>query len=178
MEFFDIINEDGVELGFKKERSKVHRDGDWHKGIHIWIIKGNKILLQKRSPWKDSFPNCFDVSCGGHVNSGDTYNGTAIKELKEELGINVSNKDLIFLEKRKHKTRDTPRKVINNEIINVYVLNFKAELGDLTLQRDEVLEVKLFSIQELRTLLNKKPNLFTPNISYSILYKLKKILGN
>ena len=35
MEFFDIVDENGNELGFKKERSEVHRDGDWHKGVHI-----------------------------------------------------------------------------------------------------------------------------------------------
>jgi 8-oxo-dGTP diphosphatase len=176
MEFFDIIDEKGNELGFRKERTIVHKDGYWHKGVHVWIIKGNKVLLQKRAPQKDSFPNCLDVGCGGHVTSGSSYDETAIKELKEELGIVVSKKDLIFLENREHITRDPPRRFINKEIINVYVLNFKGELGDLTLQRDEVSKVKLFSIEELRTLLNKKPSLFTPNISYSILDKLEKIL--
>ncbi len=180
MEFFDLIDETGKELGIKKERCKVHRDGDWHKGVHIWIIIGNKILLQKRAPTKDTFPNVFGISCAGHVESGDDYDKTAIKELKEELGIKVSLKEFIFLERRKFITKDSPRKVINNEIINIYLLNFTGKVKDLKLQKEEVSEIRVFEIEELKNLLKSKPSLFTPAIQLSIdiLNKLEMLIKN
>lgn len=40
-EFFDILDEDGNKTGRTKLRNEVHRDGDWHKAFHIWILNEN-----------------------------------------------------------------------------------------------------------------------------------------
>mmetsp|Transcript_7353 Transcript_7353/g.16102 ORF Transcript_7353/g.16102 Transcript_7353/m.16102 type:complete len:241 (+) Transcript_7353:262-984(+) len=80
--------------GNVKERGRVHVDGDWHRSVQIWIVEANsqrdelRVLLQKRSPYKDTHPNLLDVSCAGHVNAGDGVLDTALKELEEELGGN------------------------------------------------------------------------------------------
>lgn len=56
-EHFDVLQEDGTPTGFSKARSQVHRDGDWHRSTHIWVIAQNgRILVQKRSSLKDTFP--------------------------------------------------------------------------------------------------------------------------
>jgi len=47
-ELFDILNEKGEKTGIQKERDAVHRDGDYHGSVHIWIYRNEKILLQKR----------------------------------------------------------------------------------------------------------------------------------
>ncbi|MCK4429514.1 MAG: NUDIX domain-containing protein, partial [Candidatus Aenigmarchaeota archaeon] len=173
-----LIDENGNELGIKKERSEVHRDGDWHKGIHVWIIVGNKILLQKRALEKDTFPDVLDVSCAGHVETGYNYNETAVRELKEELGIQVSAKELIFLERRKFETNDIPIKIINREFINIYILDFKGNTEDIILQKEEVSGIRLFEIEELKNLLKSKPDLFSPavHLSTDILDKLEKYI--
>lgn len=84
--------------GKVKERARVHIDGDWHRSIQVWIIqrigssaKNNgeeavTVLLQRRSPYKDTHPNHLDVSCAGHVNAGDDILDTTMRELQEELG--------------------------------------------------------------------------------------------
>ena len=81
-EYFDILDENGNKTGKIKLRTEVHRDGDWHKAIHIWIIndKGD-ILLQRRSADKDSNPNMLDISCAGHLTAGDDSLNGAIREL-------------------------------------------------------------------------------------------------
>jgi len=56
--------------------------------------KDNKILLQKRSSTKDLYPECWDLSVGGHVDYGKSYLETAIRELAEELGIVAFENDL------------------------------------------------------------------------------------
>lgn len=75
-------------LGVRKKRGDVHRDGDWHSSVHIWLTddEGN-LLMQKRSELKDTNPGMWDVSCAGHITAGDASLETAEKELQEELGI-------------------------------------------------------------------------------------------
>jgi 8-oxo-dGTP diphosphatase len=177
MELFDIIDENGRSMGFTKERSLVHRDGDWHKGVHVWVVNDDKLLLQKRSTGKDSFPDCYDVSCGGHVSAGDDYEATAIREIKEELGLKVLAKDIVLIEERRHITEDTPRKFISREILRVYLLRKNFRLRELTLQESEVSEVRLFSVKELRELLKKDPVLFTPSVSFEVINKLEQLIN-
>ena len=83
--------------GRVKERGRVHVDGDWHRSVQIWIAEpssssksggGVRVLLQRRSPYKDTHPNLLDVSCAGHVNAKDDVLDTALRELEEELGGN------------------------------------------------------------------------------------------
>ena len=71
-EYFDILDENGNKTGKTKLRSEVHRDGDWHKAVHIWIINENgDILLQRRCATKDSNPNMLDISWDGELTAGD-----------------------------------------------------------------------------------------------------------
>ena len=53
MEYFDVLTPDGGRTGQVKERSAVHRDGDWHGTAHIWLVRRQngrlQVLLQKRS---------------------------------------------------------------------------------------------------------------------------------
>jgi isopentenyldiphosphate isomerase len=81
--------------GKVKERGRVHKDGDWHRSIHAWVVQRDaqrddnvSVLLQRRSPYKDTHPNLLDVSCAGHVNAGDEIFDTTMRELQEELGGN------------------------------------------------------------------------------------------
>ena len=97
-EYFDILDENGNKTGKTKLRSEVHRDGDWHKAVHIWIIndKGD-ILLQRRCATKDSNPNMLDISSAGHLSAGDSSLDGAIRELKEELNLDVKPNELQFI---------------------------------------------------------------------------------
>lgn len=48
-----------------------------------------ELLLQKRSATKKSHPNFWDISGAGHIRAGETVTEGAIRELKEELGVEV-----------------------------------------------------------------------------------------
>ena len=80
-----------------KERGQVHKDGDWHRSVHVWVAQKDttnnnvRVLMQRRSPFKDTHPNQLDVSCAGHVNAGDDILETTMRELEEELGGNQSS---------------------------------------------------------------------------------------
>ena len=65
-ELFDLLTESDQPLHQTKSRTLVHRDGDWHASIHIWLLhsKTGKLLVQQRSHNKDSHPgtSILDVS--------------------------------------------------------------------------------------------------------------------
>ena len=36
-ELFDVVRADGTPTGEVKPRAAVHRDGDWHRAVHVWV---------------------------------------------------------------------------------------------------------------------------------------------
>ena len=99
MEMFDVIDENGNKTGSIKERGVVHREGALHATAHIWIARENEkssydILLQKRSSIKDSHPGCYDISSAGHICAGDSVLESALRELREDLGIDAKSEHL------------------------------------------------------------------------------------
>jgi isopentenyldiphosphate isomerase len=82
-------------LGMLKPRGEVHRDGDWHRSIHCWLLDDEgRLVLQRRSEHKDTHPNLLDVSCAGHITGNDPVLETAVRELEEELGILLPAEEL------------------------------------------------------------------------------------
>lgn len=96
-ELVDVVSEQNEVLE-SKLKSLVHRDGDWHRSVHLWIVDplSKKILLQRRSPNKDTDANMLDVAVGGHVASGEKYS-EAWREIKEELGVEIGISDILEL---------------------------------------------------------------------------------
>lgn len=72
-------------------RGQAHADRTLiHRAVDIIITNNHgQILLQKRSQNKDTCPGFWNVSAGGHVTFGQTYQEAAQRELQEELGINT-----------------------------------------------------------------------------------------
>jgi 16S rRNA (adenine1518-N6/adenine1519-N6)-dimethyltransferase len=71
-------------------RREVHGNNFLHRAVHLFIFnRSGELLLQRRSRWKDRHPRLWDSSAAGHVNSGEQYDETAARELREELGIAV-----------------------------------------------------------------------------------------
>jgi len=86
-ELFAVVDEKDQVAG-AATRSEVHGNNLLHRAVHIFIFNSTgEVLLQKRSRWKDRHPNLWDSSAAGHVGAGEDYDGTAVRELNEELGI-------------------------------------------------------------------------------------------
>lgn len=154
MELFDIIDENGNPTGKTVERSIAHAEGIRHRTAHIWIIRRKngrtEILLQKRSRNKDSFPGKFDTSSAGHIQAGDEPLESALRELKEELGIHAVPEDLQFAGKFPISfAKEFHGKMFRDEeIAFVYIYDHPVEIDRLTLQKEEVEEVQWFDLEE------------------------------
>lgn len=157
-EYFDVRDWDGRRTGVTKEREMVHRDGDIHGTSHVWVIRKGKetglpeVLLQKRSPEKDIFPGCYDVSAAGHLLSGEDFQETAIRELKEELGLETRPEELqrLFLNRETVQGTFHGKTVCDREVSAVYVLVRDVQAEELHLQREEVDSVIWMDMEECR----------------------------
>lgn len=144
MEYFDILNPDGTKTGQIKQRELVHRDGDLHAAVHIFIMRktpaGYDVLLQKRSRHKDSFPGRLDTSSAGHLSAGDDFVTGAVRECKEELGLDISPLELQFLFDLRIDGETTfyNKPFKNHELVRVYRLLRDVNIQDLTLQQEEI----------------------------------------
>jgi len=85
-----VLDSSGRPVGRRKPKSEVHRDGDWHGAAHVWIRNAQgQILIQRRSPKKESWPNLWDVSVAGHISAGEGPVEAALREAQEELGVTL-----------------------------------------------------------------------------------------
>lgn len=102
VEYLDVLDENGNLTGTSLPRNTIHKEGLWHRVVHVWIINNKQeVLIQKRTETKDSWPGLWDISSAGHISAGDDSLTTALKELEEELGIHLQKEqlELIFREK-------------------------------------------------------------------------------
>lgn len=89
-EIFDVVNDHDEVIG-QRPRSEVHRLKLKHRAVHVLVFNSHgDLFLQKRSMKKDCFPGTWDSSASGHLDSGESYDACAIRELGEELGLIVS----------------------------------------------------------------------------------------
>jgi len=81
MEYIDIVDQNNNLIGEMKEKTQAHKDGNFHRTAHIWIMNDKKeLLIQKRSATKKSHPNCWDISGAGHIRTGESVTEGAIRE--------------------------------------------------------------------------------------------------
>jgi 16S rRNA (adenine1518-N6/adenine1519-N6)-dimethyltransferase len=88
-EMFDVVDERNEVIG-QKPRGEVHAQGLLHRAVHVFVFdKHGQVYLQLRSHLKDVHPLTWDSSAAGHLDVGESYATCALREVKEELGIEV-----------------------------------------------------------------------------------------
>lgn len=150
-EFLNLIDSEARLTSESKPRSLVHRDGELHPAVHIWIIKrkdmGIYVLLQKRSHEKRISPDCYDVSAAGHVGQGEEFRSTAVRETAEELGLKIHGSRLEHIGLLRSSYTDDG--VNDNELRAVYLCREDIDVDKLVLQSSEVSDVCWAEIDEL-----------------------------
>ncbi|XP_054783893.1 nudix hydrolase 3-like isoform X1 [Prosopis cineraria] len=165
-EHLDVLTKSGRKTGISKPRGDVHRDGDYHRAVHVWIFAEStqELLLQRRADCKDSWAGLWDISSAGHMAAGDSSLITARRELEEELGVTLPKDafELIFVFLQECVINDG--KYINNEYNDVYLVTTldPIPLEAFTLQETEVSAVKYISYEEYKQLLAKEDSDYVP----------------
>ena len=146
-EKFDVLNEWGEFTGKIASREECHKRGLWHRAVYAFIIDDNKnVLLQKRSNTKKLWPNMWDVTVGGHVDSGEFGRQALIREVKEELWIKIKDDNIKYLVSS--TSINEQGDIINKHYNECYLITKNIDISDIKVQ-EEVSEVKYFSKEEL-----------------------------
>ncbi len=149
LELLDIYDENLTPLGIKP-RGEVHRDGDWHRVFHCWVMDRDAagvdwLVMQKRAADKDTFPSMLDVSAAGHYRSGESITD-GLREVQEELGITPRFADLIPVGRRMSAARYSG--LIDREIADVFLLRHAADLATYAPDPVEVAGLVAFTIDD------------------------------
>lgn len=180
-EYIDIVTREGKPTGKSALKSEVHKNGWYHNTIHLWLYtKKGEILLQQRSHKKKICPLLWDVSVAGHIDAGESFTEAAVRETKEEIGLQIEVKNLKKIGTFLHETDYGDIK--DNEFHHVYITELKVDITKLIPQEDEVEALKLVSFKEFNDLIthSETNHHFIPaNASYYkfVLKTIKEKLG-
>ncbi len=157
-EVFDVVDADDCVVG-QATRAEVHRRKLLHRAVHIFVFDAQgRLYLQKRSILKDTCPGLYTTSCAGHVDSGESYDTAAVRELDEELGIRLpagTAPEFLF--------KCAPCEETGMEFLHVYRLDWP---GEITANPAEISGELRLSIGETDTFFEKTPELSSPSLLF------------
>ena len=150
-ELLDILDEKGKLTGKSATKKELHEKGLWHQSAHIWIYNSKgQVLLQKRATIKDSYAGLWDVSAAGHISAGEKPEKSAAREVFEEIGLKIKEFELKKAGIVKVSEYISDAKWTNNEFDHIFLLKYDGDLKKLKLQKEEVDEIKFFSLTDLK----------------------------
>jgi isopentenyldiphosphate isomerase len=163
-------------------RKEIHEKGLLHREIHVWFVtpKG-EIIFQHRAKDKDTYPDLLDATVGGHVEVGDSYEKTALKEMEEETGVKGDVKELHLLGKFQKRSEDDVTRTINNTIRAQYAYVYRGKVSDLLVEEGKALGFEAWPIDKLSNLNEEDRRKFIPLIlgpdMLQLFWKAKKLIS-
>lgn len=151
-ELLDVVDHANRVTG-QLTRAEIHARGLLHRSVHVLVFNAaGEVFIQKRSLNKDTNPGLWDTSAAGHVDAGETPLAAAVRELAEELGIEVSEASLepvALLE---------PDASNGYEFVKVYRVESDAPM---TLEGEEIDDGRWQSLSELQRSVSGEPASYT-----------------
>lgn len=158
VELWDILDGNGKPTGKTVRRGDPMQAGEFHLVVHVWIKDSRgRYLISKRSPNKELLPNYWDTTCGAAI-SGEDSLAAALREAKEEVGVDLNPRrgNMILRYKRHHKDRSL--------FVDVWLFHKDAPDDKIVIQLEEVSEAKWADEAEIRELVARKE--FVPTAPY------------
>jgi isopentenyldiphosphate isomerase len=154
-ERFDVVDNHDEVIG-QRPRSEVHRLGLKHRAVHVLIFnRRGELFLQQRSLTKDCFPGTWDSSASGHLAPGEDYDACAVREVREELGVELGRPP-----QRLFKLPAGPETGMEF----VWIYRAEAE-GPFVLQPEEISEGGWFAPDAISRWLAERPQDFAGSVA-------------
>jgi 8-oxo-dGTP pyrophosphatase MutT (NUDIX family) len=163
-------------------RTEMRLQNLWHRATYIVVKyqgaqsknssdklerKDRQFIVQKRSQLKDFCPGLFDPAPGGVVGFGESYLENASREIKEEMGIDVSDNNPF-----KNRIDRMFEFSYQDEIVRVFGECFEVKytglLDELRLQEAEVEKVFIMTASEIKEVMDTKPEQFLPDALHAM----------
>ena len=159
-EIFEVVDETGKFIR-TASREECHSDDSLiHRAVHCFVFNDRGgLFLQKRSLTKVIQPGRWDISVGGHVQAGESFDDALQREAKEELGIILKNPGFLY-----QYIWKCPRET---ELVATYQA-FIDSHTKIRWNKNEIDEAKFWSSQEILYCIERASHLFTPNFVYEM----------
>ena len=155
-ELWDLYDKNKRITGKIHERGVWIPDGYYHLVVHVWIKNNEgKYLISRRDKSRESYPLFWECP-GGSVLKGETSLDGAIRETKEEVGVDLSNIS--------GKLINTKLREYFHDIMEAWLFYYDGEVDLTKASTNEVCEVKWMSIDEIKESLEKGE--FVPTLDY------------
>lgn len=142
MEMWDLYDVDRIPTGGTVRRQNGLPEGQLHVVVHVCLFdEAGRLLIQRRDEGKQNWPGLWDFSVGGSVHAGETSRAGAVREVWEELGLELDLARPSFTFNFQYGFDD------------FYLLRTNAALSDLAVPNDEVAEVRWADLGEVLQLL-------------------------
>ena len=145
MELFDLYDNRRRLTGETMVRGGDVPPGRRRLVVHICVFNSaGQLLIQQRQPFKEGWPNLWDVTVGGAVCAGETSQEGAHRELLEEVGLDVdfssAAPDISI--------------TFSEGFDDIYILHMDPALSGLRLQETEVQAVRWASLEEILAMID------------------------
>ena len=146
MEVWDILDQSGKFTGRKVVRGARRLNmGEYHLVVHIWPFdKNGRLLIQRRSLQCKLMAGEW-AATGGSAVSGEESIAAAVRELKEEIGIEAEPEELMFAKRLRRK----------NSLLDIWFVKVDVDINELQLQKEEVSEVRWIGGNQLKYLVKQ-----------------------
>jgi len=99
-ELLDLVDENDNIVGTVMRSEVYAKNINNVRVVNVFVVNSKgEIFFPRRAASKKSFPLCLDMSVGGHVGSGETYEDALKHETKDEINIDIEKVPYKFLEK-------------------------------------------------------------------------------
>lgn len=147
MEIIDLYDIDKYPTG----KTGTHPDENTYRlVVHLCLFSGDKMLIQKRSDACHKWGGLWDVTVSGIAKAGEKGRDAAMRECTEELGLEIDLKN----------ARPALTVSFGCGFDEVFIAECRTDISSLTLQEEEVEDVKYASLDEILALCQKGE--FTP----------------
>ncbi len=168
VEIWDLYDKDRVKLNQTMKRGDEFLPDTYHLAVHVCIFNSKgEMLIQQRQPFKEGWPNMWDITVGGSAVAGDNSQVAAEREVLEEIGYELSLEGI------------RPSLTINfkDGFDDIYLVEREVDLSTLTLQPEEVQAVKWATRHEIFELIEQ--GLFIPyhESLIELLFNIRNQLG-
>lgn len=162
-EYWDLYDAGRKPLGRTIKRGDAFAEGEYYVCCEVWIRNSEgKFLMTQRHPDKKA-GGLWEFT-GGGVLTGETTKQAAVRELKEELGVNTEESQLSLLEVYRHK----------NYFMDIFVVKSDIDITALVLQPEEVVDAKWVSDEELLQMIEEKQLVWSVGLRYG---QYRELLG-
>lgn len=138
-EILAVVDDDDNVIG-KERRDVIHQKGLVHREVWLYLVQDGKFLLQKRVD-----NNKWDCTVGGHFPYDQDYDEAAIRETKEEIGLDITEKNLQRIAKLRNNYDFITHK--NNNFGFLYMLK-DVDVSMIKKDDGEIIELKFFTKEE------------------------------